>query len=96
MRLLKESGHLPVCYEGDEQVFLKTGLLPNGERMVALFNLGVDPIEEISLYTEDSYSCAEMLAADGTRASVSMRKEENHTVFETPLFTMNPVILFLK
>ncbi len=96
VRLLQASGHLPVYYEGDEQVFLKTGLLPNGERIVALFNLGVDPIEEISLYTEKPYSHAEMLMADGTRASVSMRAEDGYTVFETPLFTMNPVILFLK
>lgn len=95
-RLLKASGDLPVYYEGDEQVFLKTGLLPDGERIVALFNLGIDPIEEIKLYTEREYSHAELLTADGTRAPVAMRREEDRTVFETPLFTMNPVILFLK
>lgn len=96
MRLLRKTGHLPVCYKGDEEVFLKTGTLPDGERLVALFNMGLDPIEEIALYTDKSYSHAEMLVADGTRVPLELLNTEDGVVIKTQLLTMNPVILFLK
>ena len=96
MRLLRKTNHLPVCYKGDEEVFLKTGLLPSGERIVAFFNLGLDPIDEIALYTENSYSSAERLMADGTRVPVKLSQTEDGILLDTQLFTMNPVILFLR
>jgi len=96
VRLLREAGHLPLYYAGDEEVFCKSGLLPGGDRFCSLINIGLDPIDEIVLDTETPVTEAEILTEAGEWESASLRKEDGRTVIERPMFTLEPVILRLR
>jgi hypothetical protein len=47
--LLKKAGALPVYYPDDAEVYLRTGKLPDGKRVIAVFNIGLDTLEELPL-----------------------------------------------
>ncbi|MBO5418145.1 MAG: hypothetical protein J6A50_06050 [Clostridia bacterium] len=106
--MLSKLGCLPVYYPEDAEVYLKTGLLPGGERIVAVFNLGLDPLEELPLVF-DSHEAAiksvSRITSDGKYEScdfsdTSLEGEKGDiqgTVFvKVPVNTMDPVILIVK
>ncbi|MBR3894798.1 MAG: hypothetical protein IKJ35_06585 [Clostridia bacterium] len=94
--LLRASGNLPVCYVGDEEVYLKAGRCPDGSLMVAIFNIGLDPAEEIVLNVEGEVGDVEYLSGEGKREKVAFRREKGNVVIERAMNTLDPVILFLK
>lgn len=96
IRLLSECGVLPLYYPGDEQVLMRSGLLPEGERIAEVLNLGFDPIEEIALVSAAEIRGAERLQPDGSWKSVAFERRGEETVLKTDSVTMLPVILKLK
>ena len=58
--------------------------------------MGFDPVEEIRLVCEKSATQVQQLLPDGSRKNVKFRAEDGALVVETPVYTLNPVILFLK
>ncbi len=94
--LMQQYGDLPVYYDSDEEMLMKAAYAPNDELFCALFNLGLDPIEEIRLVCARTVSQVQMLQPDGSRSNVSFRTEDNALVVEAPAYTLNPVVLFLK
>jgi len=96
IRLLKETGNLPVYYPDDAEVYLKAADAPNGETFVAFFNIGFDPIENITLVSEKPVSKIEKLTPDGERENVEFKSHDGVLELDEPAYTLNPVILFLK
>lgn len=96
IHLLDEVNCLPVYYPGDAEMYLKAALCPNGEQLVALFNLGLDPLEDVELAVKKPVAAVEQLCADGTRRAVPFEKTQEGIVVNTPVNTLNPVVLFLK
>lgn len=94
VRLLDESGNLPVYYVGDEEVYMKAGDL-DGSLFVALFNIGLDPIQEIRLRTQKDVKSAKLLTNDGKFMPVSFRLCDTDIVIEASLLTLEPVVLLL-
>lgn len=94
--LLKRVKQLPVYYPGDAEVFLRAYECTDGSLMCALFNLGLDTLEDIPLFTEKSISRVTRLMPDGTRAEIPFRTEDDTTVINTAAPTLEPVILFLS
>lgn len=50
--LLRRAGALPVYYDGDAEICLRAGKVADGRLLVAMFNLGYDPVESAALYLE--------------------------------------------
>lgn len=96
IKLLDEAGCLPVYYPGDAEVYLKAARCADGSLMVAFFNLGLDPLEEIELTARAPFETVERLSEDGAREAVAFDEENGRAVIRTPAYTLNPVILFLK
>ncbi len=94
--LMQQYGDLPVYYEGDEEMLMKAAYTPEGELFCALFNLGLDPIEEIVLHCGKTVERVQMLQPDGSHVDVTFRMEEGNVIIDAPAYTLNPVILFLK
>ncbi len=94
--LLARVGALPVWYPGDAEVYLRTGVTPEGERLVSFFNIGLDLIENITLCTEKPIVSAWYLTPDGRRAPAGFRFDGEKYVFDIPAATLLPVMLFLK
>lgn len=93
--LLREAGCLPVWYEGDEEVYLKAARTPSGALLCALFNVGLDPIDEIVLRTDAPVRAVSRLTPDGARAECAFRRDGERLTVALPLPTLAPVILFL-
>lgn len=102
--ILRMAGECPVYYAGDEEVYFRAANVDaaanvdDGTLFCAVFNLGMDPIEEIVLGCETVPQKIEMLDCDGTRKPLAFTAdEENSTVtVQTPAYTLMPVILLLS
>ena len=96
IRLLQQAGELPIYYPGDEEVYMKAAETADGELLCALFNIGTDPIEEVSVVVEKIPEKIFVLQPDGTRAEVSFRMDGHTAILDLPCHTLTPVILFLR
>jgi hypothetical protein len=96
VRLLRTHGDLPVYYPGDAEVYLKAADTAEGELFCAFFNIGMDPIERITLCAERLPTAIERLAPDGTRVPCPFTVADGIITVDTPAYTLQPVILFLK
>lgn len=94
--LLKQANALPVYYPEDAEIYLRVADMPNDTQFCAVFNLGLDTLEEIPLICEKNVSKVEMLLPDGSRMVCPFRAENNRIVIETVAETLEPVILFLS
>ncbi len=95
--LLKQAGALPCYYPGDEELCLRAGLLTNGDLLVALYNLGYDPIKKLSLYLEKKPETIGRMLADGTVEPLRFTALGNDLYeIDTGVEPMEPVILIIK
>lgn len=96
VQLLSESGNLPLYYPDDGEVYLKAAKLPDGTAFCALFNLGIDTLDDIPLVCEKKYTRAEFLDADGIRKPVNIHYDGERLVVEKSAALLEPVVLFLN
>lgn len=93
--LLKETGNLPIYYDGDSEIYMKTAKMPDGKRFCALFNLSMDMLDELPLATDEKVCGVQMLQKDGTLAPVAYERTENGICIKEMLYPVNPMILVL-
>ena len=96
--MMRMAGQLPAYYAGDEEVYFRAANVDDGSLFCAVFNLGMDPIDAITLGCETVPQKMEMVDCDGTRKAVAFTvNEEAKTVtVDTPAYTLAPVVLFLS
>lgn len=95
--LLKRTGALPIYFAGDDEICLRAGYLPDGRLLAAIFELGIDPVEEPKLYLEKKPESITMTLPDGTEAPVKFEAVgENIYTVDIRIEPMYPVILFIK
>ena len=94
--LLRELGNLPVYYEGDEEVYLRAAKTACGSLFVCLFNIGTDPIDEITLSVEKAYTGVDVLTPDGKWQSADFTQDGEHLTVCVPAVTLAPVAMILK
>ena len=95
-RLLGESGNLPIMYRGDEEVYLTAGTTDEGEMFTGIFNIGLDPIDEINLRTGMCVTQVRALSPDGKWESAEFSATDGGITVKKPLYTLEPVILLIK
>ena len=92
--LLRRAGALPVYVDGDAEICLRAGLLPGGELLLAIFELGIDPLEELPLFLEKTPESIEIMLPDGSFAPVIFKKSgENLYTLNVRVEPLYPVIL---
>lgn len=96
IRLLEETGNLPIYYPEDAEVYLKAADTPDGKLFCAFFNLGFDILEEIPLVVKQQVKQVKMLRPNGIFENVIFHMENDRCTVETPAYTLNPVILILE
>ena len=79
---------IPFYYPGDAEVYLKLRCFADGRYLLALFNLGHDPLETIPLICAHPLAGIEMLAPDGTWQEATF--ENGH--LQTPLLPAEPKV----
>lgn len=94
--LLRRYGDLPVWYPGDAEIMMQTGLLPSGERLVAVFDLELDPLDALDLCFEKPVTSVERLSSDGKREPCRFTANGNTVTIGMRVETLDPVILFVR
>ncbi|MBO5653050.1 MAG: hypothetical protein J6S44_02425 [Clostridia bacterium] len=96
VRLLREANALPVYYVGDDVIYLTAADMAEGGRLVALYSMGFDPVEEICLCVDTIPERVERLTKDGVFVPVDFTVEGENIRIKHPLFLHDTLILALK
>ena len=94
INLLKDE--LPVYYDGTEEMYMKAAYMPDGGLFCALFNLGFDPVYEISLVTGMKASSVMWLTPEGEFSECRFSKTENGIVIQKTLLPLHPMMIIIK
>jgi len=94
--MLKDTGNLPIYYPGDMEVYMRAGYLPDNTLLCALFNIGLDCMEEITLVCEKEITSVQMLTPEGTRKFCSFYVENSILHVQVSAGVLMPVVLFLS
>ena len=92
-RLLTESGNLPVYYTEDAEVYIKAGYLEDGGLLIVVFNLGLDVLEDIPLWFENTPTAIEILETDGKFKKCGFSAEKQVIRVKANCTTLEPIIL---
>lgn len=96
VEILKKQNNLPVYYPDDAEIYLRAGYLNNGELFCAVFNLGLDVEEELTLGCDKQVSKIEKLNSDGTRSVCEFYEEDSVLHIRECVQVLNPIVLFLS
>ncbi len=94
--LLREAGELPVYYPEDAEIYLRAADMKDGSLFIAIFNLGFDPIENFPLIFDREISKIEILTKAGKREPINWTMDNKVCRIDKTVFTLQPVILFVK
>ena len=94
--ILKETGNLPIYYSGDAEVYMKTAKTADGKRFCAVFNIGLDILEDLPLATLEKVKRVQILQKDGSFTDCNFERTKDGMVVNTPAYTLLPVILMLE
>ncbi len=92
IRLLSRCGQLPVYYDGDGQVMLRAGRLPDGRMLIWFLNTGDDPLPDVPLVFERPVRSVVRLNARGEEIAEETETGEGRTVIRCPAPHMQPLI----
>ncbi len=96
VNFLKETGNLPVYYPDDAEVYMRAGYLPDGKLFVAVFNIGLDPLDDLPLKVESKVNNIKMLLPNGNFENVDFTNSNGNITVNTPVNTLAPVILVIE
>lgn len=91
--LFAESGNLPVYYTEDAEVYIKAGYLEDGDLLIAVFNLGLDVLEDIPLNFESIPTVIESLKEDGEFEKCIFSADKQIVRVKKRCTTLEPIIL---
>lgn len=91
--ILRKTGNLPVYYPEDEEVYFKAADMPDGGLFCALFNIGLDPIDNVELCFERNVTRIEKLMPDGSVKAVNFEVKDGRYITNEPAYTLDPLVL---
>ena len=93
--LLKGTGEMPVYYPNDEEVYFKCADMPNNKVFCALFNIGLDPIDNIELVCDFEPKRFEALQPNGDITEIAFERIANRYILKKSANILDPVIIFI-
>ena len=95
--MMRMAGELPVYYPEDAEVYLRAADMADGRRFCAVFNLGLDPIDALTLVCDKPVTKIEKLMPDGSFRTIGFTEGNDGVLtLDTPAYTLDPVILILS
>jgi hypothetical protein len=96
IRLLNEYGDLPVYVPDDDEVYLRVADMPDGSLFCGVFNISMDPIDNIRLVCKSVLQKIEYLDCDGVFKPCQFTVNGGEIVLEKSAQILTPVILRMK
>ena len=94
--ILKAYGDLPVYTPDDDEIYLKSADMSDGNLFCALFNVSLDPVDNIRLCLDKDPSKILYLDCDGEFKEVEYKKENGEFILEKRADIITPVILKIE
>lgn len=94
--ILKRTGNLPIYYPEDAEVYLKCADMPDGKMLCAVFNIGMDAIENLPLCIDKDVKTICIMTPEGEWENLSFEKEGNKYILNTTASILTPVILSVE
>ena len=94
--LLKEYGDLPVYTPDDDEIYLRAADMPDSSLFCALFNVSLDPVDNIRLCLDKVPSKILSLDCDGVFKEVDFKAEDGEYVLSERADIITPVILKIE
>ncbi len=100
--MVKAAGRMPVYYPGDAEMYLRSADVtdeagkPTGTLFCAAFNIGLDPIEQLTLVAEKPVTEITRIASDGSEQPVSFTQKDGVLYLDMPCLTLTPEMLLLR
>lgn len=94
--MMRSVGELPIYYPGDAEVYLRVADMPDGKRFCAVFNLGLDPIENLPLISDRPVNSIEVLQADGSFYPFTFHDLDGVIVTDCTCRPLEPLVLRLN
>lgn len=97
-RLFRKSGRLPVFYDGDAEIYMKGAYVDGDSKklLAAIFNIGLDPLDEVDLDFETPPRSMEYVGCDGKTYPADFELFGNIAKVKLPLMTLEPMILLIN
>ncbi len=96
IEMMRSAGELPVYYPGDAEVYLRAADLDSGGIFCAVFNIGLDPIERLTLCADRKIKIISHLTPGGSFEPTAFSEDNGTLTLELPCPTLDPVILVLE
>lgn len=96
IRLLEASGEIPAYFPGDEEVYMRVADMPDGKLFCAVFNICMDPIDELELVVHKDVAKISHLMPDGSLGTVSFSRSDDSYTMDIPAYPLDPVILIME
>ena len=97
VNMLKSVDYLPVYYPGDIDVYMRAGYLPDNSIMCAMFNISLDPLEEITLVLEKKATKIKRLNPDGSYTDCNFHEKDGVTYIENEtLNILDPKVFIIS
>lgn len=94
--ILEKQGNLPIYCSGDAEVYIRAGYLKNGKILCAIFNIGLDVLENISLCCKKDVKKIEKLNKDGLLSECHFLAEDGNISIEEKVEVLKPVVLLIS
>ena len=75
---------------------MKTARTSNGKRFCAVFNIGLDILDDLPLATDEKVTRVQILQKDGLFLDCAFEKTVDGVLVKTPVYTLLPIILMLE
>ncbi|MBE6611972.1 MAG: hypothetical protein E7632_05730 [Ruminococcaceae bacterium] len=95
VRMLSDAGELPAYCPSDAEIYMRAADMEDGGLFAAIFNIGLDPMDETEIVCEREVSRIERLMPDGSRRPVDFTKNGSICTLDCPCSTLDPVVLFI-
>ncbi len=90
--IIDKMGGVDVYYDEDTELLLRCGYISQNELLVAVWNLGLDVLDNLPLVFKKDVKKAEFLDSDGNRQPVGFEKIEKTTAIDKQIRTMYPEV----
>lgn len=94
--MMQSVGELPVYYPGDAEIYLRAADIDDGRLFCSIFDLSLDPVENLSLATDRKVEKISRLLSDGTWQKVDFVQQQNILTLDLTCQVLTPEILILE
>lgn len=96
IRLLKQYGDLPLYIPDDDEVYLRVADMPDGSLFCGVFNIGMDPIDNIRLVCKSEPKEIQYLTPDGELENCEFSFKNGEAMLNLRADILTPQILKIK